>query len=54
VKTITVGAELPVRPDRASAVVSDPAARPRFFDAMRSARVTRGWGRPGGAVQRTA
>lgn len=44
---ISFGAELPVPPDRAFAVVSDPTMWPRFFDPMRSAHVTPGWGRPG-------
>lgn len=47
-RTIAYGAELPVPPTRAFAVVSDPEQWPRFFTGMQSAEKDPGWGRPGG------
>lgn len=47
-RTITYGAVLAVPPERAFAVVADPTAWPRFFEAMVTAEVDPDWGRPGG------
>lgn len=45
---IEYGADLPVPPDRAFAVVADPGRWPEFFSGMRSAEADPGWAAVGG------
>jgi uncharacterized protein YndB with AHSA1/START domain len=47
-RTITYGTVLPVPPERAFAVVTDPARWPEFSAGTVSAETDPGWGRPGG------
>lgn len=47
VRSISYGAVLPVPPDQAFAVVSEPTRWPGFFEGMASAERDDDWGRPG-------